>query len=358
MKQDKSINIISPLNQLGYGVAGLNIVLELNKLLEVSLWPIGQPEIDNVHVEQIKECVRRSELPDFNAPCLRIWHQHDMSQFVGRGKKIGFPIFELDKFTTAESHHLNSLDKILVCSEWAKEVCLNSLPNCPPVSVAPLGVDRDIFRTDVSSRSETVFFNCGKWEVRKGHDILVEAFSEAFSTEDNVELWMMCSNPFYSDEENQYWEDLYKNSPMGNKIRIIPRQRSQKDVYNIMRQVDCGVFPSRAEGWNLELLELMSCGKHVIATNYSGHTEFCTKDNSMLIYTDEKEDAVDNKWFFGQGQWAKVGDKQVKEIAFYMNAIHRAKQRGDLLANKECIKTAEKFSWNNTAKEIINAVST
>ena len=50
MKQDKAINIISPLNQLGYGVAGLNIVLELNKLLEVSLWPIGQPEIDNVHV--------------------------------------------------------------------------------------------------------------------------------------------------------------------------------------------------------------------------------------------------------------------------------------------------------------------
>jgi glycosyltransferase involved in cell wall biosynthesis len=227
----------------------------------------------------------------------------------------------------------------------------------PNVFVAPLGVDRTIFKESVSSRPETIFFNCGKWEVRKGHDVLVEAFNQAFTPDDNVELWMMCHNPFYTDEENQHWENLYKGSVLGDKIRIIPRQRTQQDVYNIMRQIDCGVFPSRAEGWNLELLELMSCGKHVIATNYSGHTEFCTKENSMLIHTDEKEDATDNKWFFGQGQWAKVGDKQIKQIALYMGAIHRAKQSNRLFVNNECINTAKKFSWDNTAKEIINAIS-
>jgi len=352
-----SINIISPINQLGYGVAGLNIVSALNSSLEVALWPIGQPDCDNLYVPLIKECIGRSELPDFNAPCLRIWHQNDMSQFVGRGDRIGFPIFELDRFTTQEEHHLSSLDKIVVCSEWAKEICVKHVSGDPNVFVAPLGVDRTIFKESVSSRPETIFFNCGKWEVRKGHDVLVEAFNQAFTPDDNVELWMMCHNPFYTDEENQHWENLYKGSVLGDKIRIIPRQRTQQDVYNIMRQIDCGVFPSRAEGWNLELLELMSCGKHVIATNYSGHTEFCTKENSMLIHTDEKEDATDNKWFFGQGQWAKVGDKQIKQIALYMGAIHRAKQSNRLFVNNECINTAKKFSWDNTAKEIINAIS-
>ena len=77
----------------------------------------------------------------------------------------------------------------------------------------------------------------------------------------------------------------------------------------------------------------------------------------MLIHTDEKEDATDNKWFFGQGQWAKVGDKQIKQIALYMGAIHRAKQSNRLFVNNECINTAKKFSWDNTAKEIINAIS-
>ena len=358
MEQNSSINIISPINQLGYGVAGLNIVSSLDKSFEVSLWPLGQPECDNSYIPTIKRCIARSELPAFNAPCLRIWHQHDMSQFVGRGDKIGLPIFELDTFTTQEEHHLSSLDKIIVCSEWAKKICEDKVSGKPKVFVAPLGVDREIFRESKSVRKETIFFNCGKWEVRKGHDILVEAFNKAFSDEDEVELWMMCSNPFYSNEENEKWERLYKESPLGNKIRIIPRQTTQKEVYNIMRQIDCGVFPSRAEGWNLELLELMSCGKHVIATNYSGHTQFCNKENCMLIDIDDKEDAVDNKWFFGQGQWAKIGQKQIRQMSLYMGAIHRAKRRDDLFINDECIKTSKKFSWDNTAKEIIDAVST
>ena len=39
------LNIISPINQLGYGIAGLNIVKELDKIAPVSLFPIGQPTV-------------------------------------------------------------------------------------------------------------------------------------------------------------------------------------------------------------------------------------------------------------------------------------------------------------------------
>ena len=66
-----------------------------------------------------------------------------------------------------------------------------------------------------------------------------------------------------------------------------------------MSKVDVGIFPSRAEGWNLEILELMSCGKHIITTNYSAHTEFCNKENALLVDIDELETAYDGKWFLG-----------------------------------------------------------
>ena len=39
------MNIISPINSLGYGIAGLNIVKELSKLDQVALWVIGGPEV-------------------------------------------------------------------------------------------------------------------------------------------------------------------------------------------------------------------------------------------------------------------------------------------------------------------------
>ena len=360
MQNKKPINLITPINSLGYGVAGLNILLQLNKIANVTLWPLGEPDAERRHFPILKECIQNTKMPDFKAPCLRVWHQHDMSQFVGSGCKIGFPIFELDTLTSEEKHHLSHLDKIFVCSEWAKLVIQENLPSFDKsdIFVIPLGVDRDVFQESHSSRKETVFFNCGKWEVRKGHDFLIEAFLEAFSPEDDVELWMMCQNPFYSQEENLSWESKYKDSALGDKIRIIPRQTTQKDVYNIMRQIDCGGFPSRAEGWNLELLELMSCGKHVIATDYSGHTQFCNKENCLLIDIEDKEEAVDNKWFFGQGKWASLGEKQLRQTAYYMSAIHRAKSRGSLDPNINCTATAEKFSWQNTAREIINAIST
>ena len=360
-----NLNVISPINQLGYGLTGLNIVKALSELEhDVSLFIIGRAEASNEYADMLRSCVNNAGVPDFNAPCLRIWHQHDMSQFVGDGVRAGFPIFELDTFTEQEMHHLNNLDKIIVCSQWAKDVMVTNLYNqykddniALNTHIVPLGVDRSVFREAPANRRETIFFNCGKWEVRKGHDILVKAFNEAFKEEDHAELWMMCDNPFNSLEENAKWESMYKGSGLGNKIRMIPRQQTQDDVYNIMAQTDCGVFPARAEGWNLELLEMMSCGKQVIATNYSAHTEFCNHNNCLLIDTDNVEPAQDGKWFFGQGNWAKIEQKQFHSLVEHMRMIHDLKQSGKLNINSSGIETAVKFSWENTAKEIVNVLS-
>tara|TARA_Y100000034_G_C6877751_1_gene401680 strand:- start:63 stop:1133 length:1071 start_codon:yes stop_codon:yes gene_type:complete len=352
------INVIAPANSLGYGVVGTNVTKYLSKIANVALWTIGNAEVSEKDVSVLRECASNANFPNFSAPCVRIWHQHDMSQFVGRGMRVGFPIFELDQFTPQETHHLKSLDKIFVCSSWAKKIVVDAVEKSHyRVSVIPLGVDRSIFPETDSNRTETVFLNVGKWEIRKGHDVLVEAFNQAFNEDDNVELWMMCHNPFYDVEGNREWQNLYKNSKLGSKIRIIPRQQTQKEVYSIMAQSDCGVFPSRAEGWNLEALEMMSCGKQVIATNYSAHTEFCNGSNSLLVDIDSTEDAFDGKWFKGQGKWAKIDDEQISDISNHLRNVHEQKSSGKDLINTEGIKTAEKFSWENTAREIVSSLS-
>lgn len=358
------MNIIAPINQLGYGVTGLNVVKELRKFEPVSLWPIGQPQITNQEDARIiQDSINNAKFFEYNDPCIRIWHQHDMAQFVGNGDHIGFPIFELDIFSSLEQHHLNSCDRLFVCSQWAKDVCLaNGIKprkatfDNPAIDVVPLGVDINIFKPCDIKPGPTVFFNCGKWEVRKGHDVLVEIFNKAFTDDDNVELWMMCSNPFLNPEEDSAWKRKYTNSDLGHKVKFIDRVSKHDEVYNIMCNVDCGIFPSRAEGWNLEPLELMACGKHVIITNYSAHTEFCTHKNSRLIDTDSIELANDGKWFHGNGHWAKIGNSQIEQTIKYMREIHNLKQSNSLLSNIAGIETANKFTWDNTAKEIIKNV--
>lgn len=353
------INLIAPIGTTGYGVTGYNLLKQLDKQgHEVSLFVKGQAtqRIADDDWNIISAAIGRSKHSfDPDAPCINLWHQFDLALRVGRGKYYGFPIFELDKFNDIELHHLKCPHELIVCSHWAKDVLRdNGIQN--PVHVVPLGIDPYIF-TPALCKDEggpTVFLNVGKWEVRKGHDFIWKVFNDAFSPDDNVELWMMPHNPFLKDSETKEWENLYLKSPMGvaGKIKILPWVDTHRDLAKVMSQATCGLFPARAEGWNLELLEMMALGKPVITTNYSGHTEFCTPSNSLLIQTDENEDAFDGKWFHGQGQWAYIGDSEMMYIGNHMRRLHNIHQHPDQksINNPDGIATGEQFTWANSAE--------
>jgi len=349
------INLLAPINPLGYGVAGLNIYKALSKVADVALHVIGQPNVSSLEDQAaVIQGIEKAKMFDPNAPCVKIWHQNQMAEFVGKGTHIGFPIFELDKFTDIEKHHLGSCDRLMVCSNWAKGIVLDQIPSfgAEKVDIVPLGVDQSVFQATPRRLADgrIIFLNCGKWEVRKGHDVLIEAFKKTLLHYDNIELWMMCSNPFNSSAENLKWAQLYSHP----KVRLIPRAETQKDVYNIMCQADCGVFPSRGEGWNLELLEMMAVGRHVIATDYSAHTEFCSQENCGLIKVQELEPAIDNKWFFGQGNWAKLNEKAIFDLSVCMQLFIEKKQQ----FNHAGLETAKKFSWDNSALAVLRALET
>jgi len=353
------LNLIAPLGQTGYGVVGRNITYSLcEKDLNFSLFLIGNSAFPDTPEQEllIKRAIEKGQTFDYDAPCIKIWHQHDLNQFVGRGTHIGFPIFELDKFTEHEIHNLRYPDRLFVCSEWAREVIKDEVKH-KDVKVVPLGIDPNIFYPQNNeSRQQNddypyTFINIGKWEVRKGHDVIVELFNSAFSKQDNVQLLLMPHNPFLSEEEHQEWVNLYKSSDLGDKINILPPLKTHTDVANVISRADCGLFPSRAEGWNLELLEVMSMGKPVITTDYSAHTEFCNKNNSHLIDINKTEEAYDGKWFFGQGNWAALGENQLDQCIEYMRELYNSRPK-----NPEGVKTGQDFIWENSADKIITNI--
>lgn len=330
------INVIGPVNSLGYGITCVNIVKALSRRCEVHLSPIA------VHdgYEYDPDIAKALRTPRLNAPTIKIWHADDLSVSFGT-RRIGFPIFELDRFIPKERAQIESTDDIFVCSKWAKGI----MDKVKPSHVIPLGVDRSIFfDEDPIDRDTTIFMNVGKWETRKGHDILIDIFERAFPNNESVQLWMCCDNPFNNAEEKTFWESRYKR----DRVKIFPRVKSQGLLANLIRKSDCGIFPSRAEGWNLDLLEFMSCGKQVITTNYSAHTEYCTEYNSLLVDIHELELANDGKWFKNQGNWGKIGSSQIKGFIDHMRSVYEDKYK-----NYAGVETAKQFSWDNTANEIM-----
>ena len=353
------INLMAPLNPLGYGVAGVNISKSLSQILDVTLFPIGPTELTSQEDASILGgLASKQQLFDGQAPCLKIWHEYDLAERIGNGPFFSFPFFEITKFCQVRINHLNSCDGIIASSKWASEVIKSQVEESIPVSVVPLGVDMDIFNdshfVDSPRNGKCSFLNCGKWEKRKGHDVLLEAFKIAFPVEEDVSLCMMTRNPFLSPKEAAEWEVYYESD---RRVELIERKDTHLEVAQVMGTVTCGVFPSRAEGWNLELLEMMAIGKPVIATNYSAHTEFCNSDNSMLIEIENFEKASDGRWFVGDvGEWASLDQKAMDQLVTYMREVYSLWKKEGEMKNESGITTAQEFSWTNTANLLKGAI--
>jgi glycosyltransferase involved in cell wall biosynthesis len=349
-----NIHIQAPIGFTGYGNASINILKELNKDNDVCLTSIGAPQVENKQdAEIVSLCMDKQKTVRYDAITIKIWHQFDLLNRVGSGKYYAYPFFEIDYFNELEKHHLNFPDTIIASSQWAKQILENNNLN-KPIKIVPLGVDLEIFHPVENQQKldNFVFITIGKWEIRKSHDIVIECFNKAFSIKDNVELWMVTHNPFLNKDQENEWLNIVQKSKMKEKIKIFPRLPSQKDLAQVISYANCGIYVSRAEGWNLELLETMSMNKPVIATNFSAHTEFCNKDNSYLVDIKQIEKAVDNKWFNGQGNWAKIGDVQKDQIIEYMRYVYN----NNIQENNNGVITGQKFTWKNSAKELLRCI--
>jgi len=354
----KKINLYAPICGTGYGIASINILKELDKIVDVSLFPISHPSLENSEdVSIVKKTIDNQDFFDYDAPCLKIWHQFDLASRIGKGKYYAYPFFELTKFTDKEKHNLKFPDELFVSSLWAKNI-IHSNGIDSKTHIVPLGVDTNIFNYEKYKENnklsdKVIFATIGKWEKRKSHDLILELFDRAFDINDNVELWMVTSNPFLNEKQHNEWLSMVDNCKLRQKIRVFPRIANQYELAELISYITCGIYISRSEGWNLDLLETMAMGKPVIATNYSAHTEFCNENNSMLINIDSLEDANDNCWFNGFGQWAKIENNQKEQIIYYMRKIYQNENK----PNIEGIKTANHFSWKNTVDQILRCMS-
>jgi glycosyltransferase involved in cell wall biosynthesis len=377
----QKINLTSPINQLGFGVVGLNAVLALQQLgYEVALWPIGEPVCPAEHQAEIDSALVASQDYCPLAPSVRISQPFDLAHHIGRGTHAAITYFERDLLTTAEIHCLQNQDVVIASSAWMSTLLAKQIHG-PKIAVASPGVDRRIFSpygvpSPVSAHESdywssmsaihypprkpsvsepTTFLVVGKWEFRKGHDLLPTLFQRAFVPTDNFKLVLMTVNPFLTQQQHSAWCQSF--AKLGSKVEIHhTRLPDQQALAQAMFDADCGVFLSRAEGWNLDAAEMLTMGKHIIITNYSAHSEFANRDNAWLVEIDELEPAYDGFWFDGFGNWAKMGEQQQLQAVSHLRAVHQLKQAGRLGINLAGQKSMLRFTWQAFASQIVEAI--
>ncbi len=352
------LSLITSHTRTGYGVTGAHLLRALQQRgAPVTLFPIGPVDSSLTDNPQLQQALNLQDAYRPDVPSVRLAQQFDLAMHVGRGARVAFTIFELDTFTPREMHHLRSQDAIFVCSDWAREACLQNGLDETPIHIVPLGVDRAIFHENVQPKrswSETVFMQVGKLEPRKGQLDLLRAFEAAFTPKDSVRLVLSCGNPFISQADLDTLLRPFRKSPLASKISLLTNELPNlRSVAELMAAADCGVFAARAEGWNLEALEMLSMGKQVIATDYSAHTEFLNSENARLIDIDAREYAHPGRH---PGQWAAWGNAQHEQLVAHLRDVHAAKQAVALPLNTAGIATAHTFSWEGSADALIRSL--
>lgn len=358
----KEISLHCPINSLSYGVIGRNLILELKKLgVKVNLFPIGEISTETKNeAEAIKWSVANSQFSDLNCPTVKIWHQYDVYSEFGTGKKYGFPIFELDTFSQKEIDSLSRVE-VINCSSWAENICKGHGINT--AGVVPLGYNPEVFYPSIYPYTDTIkILTIGKWEIRKGHyelpTILKDVFYGwsynpysvfPFDEKRRIELSVCCTNPFLSQFENKSWEDYYKHVLQDVcEVKIIPRLETQEQVRDLISANHITFLPSHAEGWGLEALETLACGRHLVTTKYAGATEYFDKYDFDI----ELEPAIDGKWFFGQGNWLKFTDNIISNIKDDLFDALRESYK----ENSYGIEKAKNFTWEKSAKKLCNVL--
>lgn len=120
---------------------------------------------------------------------------------------------------------------------------------------------------------------------RKNPFASVLAFQRAFPSEQNVELVIKASNvnPQHPGNASGQWEKLCAAAEADKRIRLITMRYTEAQMRQLMRSTSCVVSLHRSEGFGYVLSDAIAHGLPVVATAYSGNTDFCDSETSFPV---------------------------------------------------------------------------
>ena len=224
-------------------------------------------------------------------------------------------MFETDRLPEGWADRLSGMDEVWVPSGWGADIFEAALGSRTPIQTVGEAVDTNFFKpADVprpaSGRYE--FLSIFKFEKRKGYDVLLEAYFEEFTADEDVALTVLVSG-YHGDgraDFEAYLESL-PYSPSRPALKII-QDFPQDLMPSLYQGSDCFVLPTRGEGWGRPFAEALSCGIPVIATNFGGQSEFLTSDNSWILQPDGLEEVGEGA--FRDHKWAKLSSDKLRGL--------------------------------------------
>lgn len=287
-------------------------------------------------------------------------------EVTGR-RNIGYTFFE-QELTGRAAENSKRFDLVLGGSSWN----MQKLQDRGIMNSGFLiqGIDPSMFYPgEMDGRSSDLFviFSGGKFELRKGQDIVLRAFSMLHRKYPDMILinawynfWPVTMNTMFLSKHIQFempesnsWTSFVSRIAVLNGIdpsRMItlPLVENQK-LREIYLKSDIGLFPNRCEGGtNLVLMEYMACGRPVVASYNTGQKDVLADGHAYLLKNMQEQKIYDNS----NNLWADWHEPDIDEVIAAIE--HAYFNRAEVMQKGAAAGSYMKnFTWQNTAARLI-----
>jgi len=201
---------------------------------------------------------------------------------------IGLCVWELMAFNPQWRDIYAAFDEIWLPSQFCAEAVATCAPAQMRINVVPHVLAQPAWQENATRRQfgipEEAFTFLYTFDVssaidRKNPIAVLEAFREAFGNDPTKFLVVKYHSSKSFHERVRQMRAIHSAS----NVLFLDLLLSEEQNAALKQIVDCLVSPHRAEGFGLNIAEMMALGKPVIATAYSGNMEFCKDSNCILI---------------------------------------------------------------------------
>lgn len=283
-----------------------------------------------------------------------------------KNSKIKASIFNYESSILPKvwSDHDKYLDLIFPSSNYCKEIFVNAGWDEKKIRVIPLGVDFNYFNSaekECGFEDRFNFLNISIPHYRKHIDVMIEAYYRAFEGNENVRLMLKTSLAVPSKRNAfecfvpKIIQDIQQKLRLSSYPCLTLITENYKNIGSLYKASDCLVSTTGAEGFGLPMIEAMACGTMVASTNNTGQKDFLTENNSVIIPSYEM--GADNRFqYWRPSSGAKIYRPKVSEVADILLNIYENSKSLKSSKEKEMMNTAKKYSWESSAKMMIEEV--